>query len=89
MTRFQRFTAKHTVCTKILCTLIVLLLLATLGLGAWGLYEGRNATKDISTNFFKVLDTAQLKVRTDNMTIAPAICCTRGTSRQDPYHPIA
>lgn len=59
---FQRFTAKHTTCSAILCTLIVLLLLATLGLGAWGLYEGLNAVNDLSTNFFKVLDTAQVKV---------------------------
>lgn len=58
----------HSICSIVLCALSVLLLLATLGLGAWGLYEGLHATRHLSTQVFKIVDAARLKV-SDRMSV--------------------
>lgn len=60
--RNQGFVKRHGMCSIFFCTFIVLLLLAMLGLGAWGLYEGLHAREDLSTNFFKTLAIARLKL---------------------------
>lgn len=51
-----------------LCVLSVLLLLATLGLGAWGLYEGLHATRHLSTRVFNIVAAARVKV-SDRMSV--------------------
>lgn len=60
--RLKTFSGRHSKGSIALCASSVVLLLATLGLGAWGLYEGLNATKDLSTDVFAVFRTARIKV---------------------------
>lgn len=67
--RLKRFSVRHSTCGIVLCALRVLLLLATLALGAWGLYEGLHATKDLSTDVFAIVDMARIKARPHAATV--------------------
>ena len=85
--RLRRFSVRHGTCSIVLCALSVLLLLATLALGAWGLYEGLHATKDLSTDVFAIVDMARIKARLHAATEPHRPChAPRAAPQNSPHH---